>query len=75
MIVEIGGRSRNVDIYDYRSGFSQQIISENGQATPSDRSSAANSWINWDITVRRRPCDLAAALETTGITVNQWCDC
>jgi hypothetical protein len=70
----IAGRSRNVDIYDYRSGLSQQMISENGQAVPSDRSSAANPWINWGIKSGDNPCDLAAALESTGITVNQWCD-
>jgi hypothetical protein len=71
----IAGRSRNVDIYDYRSGFSQQMISENGQASPSDRSSAANSWITWDHHTGDNPCELAAALETSGISISQWCDC
>ena len=72
---KIGGRSRNVDIYDYRSGFSRQLLSDNGQATPADRSSAENSWINWDQHTGDDPCELAAALESTGITMNQWCDC
>ncbi len=72
---KIGGRSRRPDVYDYRSGFSRQMLSEKGQATPTDRSSAENSWINWDQHTGDDPCELAAALESTGITLNQWCDC
>ena len=72
---KIGGRSRHPDVYDYRSGFSRQVLSDKGQATPSDRSSAANSWIDWVQHTGDDPCELAAALETSGVTLSQWCDC
>jgi hypothetical protein len=72
---KLGGRARNPDVYDYRSGFSQQMFSDTNQPTPTDRSSAANSWIDFDQSTGDNPADLAAALELTGITLNQWCDC
>jgi hypothetical protein len=72
---KIGGRSRRPDVYDYRSGFTRQQLSDNGQATPTDRSSAANSWIDWNTQTGDDPCELAAALETSGVTLSQWCDC
>jgi hypothetical protein len=71
---KLGGRARNPDVYDYRSGFTQQLLSDRGQPTPTDRASAANSWINWDQSTGDDVCLLAAALESTGITLNQWCD-
>jgi hypothetical protein len=71
----IAGRSRNIDIYDYRSRFSQHLMSEQGDASASERSSAANSWINFDQHTGDDPALLAAALETSGVTLNQWCDC
>jgi hypothetical protein len=72
---KLGGRARTPDVYDYRSGFSQQMFSDAGQPTPADRSSAENSWINWDQSTGDDPCLLAAALETASISLNQWCDC
>jgi hypothetical protein len=72
---KLGGRARKPDVYDYRSGFSQHMLSDSGQPTPTDRSSAENSWINWDQSTGDNPADLAAALESTGITLKQWCDC
>jgi hypothetical protein len=72
---KLGGRARRPDVYDYRAGFSQQQIGDHGQATPSDRSDPNNGWINWTLSSGDNPADLVAALETTGITLNQWCDC
>jgi hypothetical protein len=72
---KLGGRARRPDVYDFRSGFSQHMLSDTNQPTPTDRSSAENSWINWDQSTGDDPCLLAAALESTGITLNQWCDC
>jgi hypothetical protein len=71
---KIAGRARTPDIYDYRAGFKQQQFSDDGQACPSDRADAANPWIDWNVHTGDSPADLAAALETTGITLSQWCD-
>jgi hypothetical protein len=71
---KIGGRARTPDIYDYRSGFKQQQFSDDGEACPADRSDPQNPWINWNVHIDDEPSALAAALETTGITLSQWCD-
>lgn len=71
---KIGGRARTPDIYDYRAGYKQQQISEQGLANPSSRSDAENSWIDWELHSGDDPADLAAALESTGISLSQWCD-
>lgn len=71
---KIGGRPRTLDIYDFRAGFKQQQFSDDGQACPADRSDPQNSWINWNVQTGDDPSALAAALETTGITLSQWCD-
>src|SRR5207249_222400 len=71
---KIAGRSRMPDVYDYRSHMRQQFLSEQGEASASDRSSSENPWINWALHSGDNPADLAAALETTGVTLSQWCD-
>jgi hypothetical protein len=71
---KIGGRSRMFDIFDYRANMKRQLLSEQGQPSPSDRSDPANPWIDWGLSAGDNPADLAAALETTGITLSQWCD-
>jgi hypothetical protein len=70
----IAGRARTPDVYDFRSGFKQQQFADDGQACPSDRADAANSWIDWVVSSGDDPCALAAALECCGITLAQWCD-
>ncbi len=72
---KIAGRSRVPDVYDFRSGFKQQQISEQGQANPADRSDPENTWISWNLSGGDNPSDLAAALETSGISLAQWYDC
>jgi hypothetical protein len=70
----IAGRARTPDVFDFRSGFKQQLLGDDGQACPSDRADAANAWINWEVSSGDSPLDLAAALEETGISLAQWCD-
>lgn len=72
---KIGGRARRPDVFDYRANMNRQQIGDHGHATPSDRSDPQNGWINWASSSGDNPADLASALETTGITLNQWCDC
>ncbi len=36
----VSGRARRPDVYDYRSGFRQQLLNAQGEASPSDRSAA-----------------------------------
>jgi hypothetical protein len=71
----IAGRARTPDVYDFRSGFKRQLLSDHGEACPTDRADAENAWINWNVQTGDDPSDLAAALETTGVTLAQWCDC
>jgi len=71
---KIGGRARNLDVYDYRSHMHRQLLSEQGVASTSERSSRDQFWINWDQHTGDNPCDLAAALESTNVTLAQWGD-
>jgi hypothetical protein len=71
---KIGGRARTPDIFDYRACFKRQQISDQGMANPADRSDPQNPWIDWAVSSGDDPCALAAALETSGISLAQWCD-
>jgi hypothetical protein len=71
---KLGGRARTPDVFDFRAGFKQQQFSDDGQACPSDRSDPQNAWIDWIVSSGDNPLDLAAALETSGISLAQWCD-
>ena len=71
----ISGRARTPDIYDFRAGFTQQQITDQGAANPADRSAAENPWIDWTLSSGDDPSDLASALEETGVSLAQWCDC
>lgn len=70
----IAGRARTPDIFDYRAGFAQQQISDQGVANPADRGDADNAWLNWNLHTGDSPADLAAALETSGVSLAQFCD-
>jgi len=69
-----GRKARTPDVYDYRSNMKKQMLSDQG-AAPTDRSDPRNAWINWQVQAGDDPCQLAAALEETGISLAQWCDC
>jgi len=71
----IAGRARNVDVFDFRANMNRQMLSDQGEAAPTDRSFVENPWINWHVQAGDNPADLAAALEETGISLAQWCDC
>ncbi len=71
---KLGGRAQKPDVYDYRSGYKQQQITEQGQANPSDRSDPQNPWIDWHVQANDDPAALVEALETAGISLAQWCD-
>ena len=66
---KIGGRSRRPDVYDYRSGFARQMLCDRGQATPTGRSSAENSWIDWTLSDGDDPADMVMATEGTGLSL------
>ena len=70
----IAGRARTPDVFDYRSGFKQQLLADDGQACPSDRAAPENWAINWEVQTGDNPLDLAIALEQTGVSLSQWCD-
>jgi hypothetical protein len=64
----VSGRARRPDVYDYRSGFRQQLLNAQGEASPSDRS-AANEWIDWEVASGDDPAQVAMALEATGLSL------
>jgi hypothetical protein len=73
--VSIMERARTPDVFDFRSGFKQQLLSDHGEACPTDRADANNPWINWHVQAGDNPCDLASALEETGgVTLAQFYD-
>jgi hypothetical protein len=71
----LSGRPHNLDIQDYRAKMVQHLMDGRGKLQPHDRADRTNAFLDWTGTARTDdPCDLAAALETTGITLSQWCD-
>ena len=68
-----GRKARTPDVYDYRSNMKKQMLSVQG-AAPTDRSDPRNAWIDWTTQAGDDPCELASALEETGITLAKWCD-
>ena len=71
---KVAHRSRTPDVYDYRAGFRRQDLSGQGQATPSERSSRDNGFIEWQTDTGDDPSELAAALEEHGLTLEDWLD-
>lgn len=69
---KVAGRGSHPDVYDYRSGYKQQRLSPQGQASPSERSDSENCWIDWTRCTGDDPADLASALETAGMTVEEY---
>jgi hypothetical protein len=71
----LSGRPHNLDIQDYRVRMTQHLMDGRGKLQPHDRADRNNAFLDWTGTARTDdPCDLTAALETTGITLSQFCD-
>lgn len=71
----LSGRPRNIDLQDYRAGMTQHLMDGRGKLEPHDRSGRVNGFLDWSGTARTDdPADLSAALETSGITLSQFCD-
>jgi len=69
----LSGRSRNIDVMDYRAGMKQQEISGKGEVSPTDRSDKNNGWIDWAVSARSDdPAQLASALEEVGLSLEEW---
>ncbi len=69
----LSGRSRNIDVMDYRAGMKQQEISGKGEVSPTDRSDKNNGWIDWAVSARSEdPAQLASALEEVGLSLEDW---
>jgi hypothetical protein len=71
---KLGGRARNIDVFDYRAGFRRHDLSGQGQASTSEESDRNNSFINWQTDTGDDPAELAAALEKQGLTLEEWLD-
>jgi len=70
----IAGRARRPDVFDFRANMKKQMLSEQGQASPTDRSDAGNSWIDWNQHTGDDPAELAISLEETGVRLEEWLD-
>lgn len=71
----LSGRPRLIDIQDYRAGQTQHVMDGRGKLAPHDRSSRLNAFLDFSgISRTDDPCDLAAALETSGLTLAEFCD-
>ena len=69
----LSGRSRNIDVTDYRSGMKQQELNGKGEACPTDRSDKMNGWIDWTVKAKTDdPALLASALEEVGLSLEEW---
>ena len=69
----LSGRSRNIDVMDYRAGMKQQGISGKGEVNPTDRSDKMKGWIDWAVSARSDdPAQLASALEEVGLSLEEW---
>ena len=69
----LSGRSRNIDVMDFRAGMKQQELNGKGEASPTDRSDKMNSWIDWTVSARSDdPAQLASALEEVGLSLEEW---
>ncbi len=69
----LSGRSRNIDVTDYRANMKQQQISSKGEVSPTDRSDQMNSWIDWTVKAKiDDPALLASALEEVGLSLEEW---
>jgi hypothetical protein len=69
----LGGRSRNIDVTDYRAGMRQHGIGSKGEVSPTDRSDKMNGWIDWAVSARSDdPAQLASALEEVGLSLEDW---
>jgi len=71
----LAGRPRNLDIQDFRAGMVQHLMDGRGRLQPHDRADRANGSLDWTGQARTDdPADLAAALETSGVSLAQFCD-
>jgi len=70
---KIAGRGRSPDVYDYRAGMVRHLMDGRGQLKPHDRADPMNGWLDWTPQARSDdPTELAAALETAGMTLDEY---
>ena len=69
---KVAGRGSHPDVFDYRSGMTRQHLSPQGQASPTERSDPENAWIEWTQHSGDNPAELSAALESLGITSEEY---
>ncbi|MEO6808380.1 MAG: hypothetical protein ABI353_04640 [Isosphaeraceae bacterium] len=71
---KVSGRARTPDVYDYRAGLRRQQLDGQGHLSPTDQGDPLNSWIDWGVDTGDDPAALAAALEMTGMSLEDWMD-
>lgn len=72
---KVAGRSRNLDIQDYRAGMTQHLMDGRGKLKPHDRADRINGFLDWTGVARTDdPAELATALEAVGMTLEDYLD-
>jgi len=71
---KIAGRARRPDVYDFRANMHRQLLSEQGVASTSERSSREQFFIDFNLHTGDDPSELASALEETGLSLEEWLD-
>jgi hypothetical protein len=70
---KITGRSRNIDIQDFRANMTQHLMDGRGKLQPHDRADRNNGFLDWSGTARSDdPSKLVAALDVAGVTLEQY---
>jgi hypothetical protein len=67
--VSITKKAKTPDVFDFRSGFKRQMLSDQGEACPTDRSDPLNGSIDWTFSGGENPADVVMALEATGLSL------
>jgi hypothetical protein len=63
----IAGRSRGIDVYDYRARMVRHDLDGRGRARPAERGARENHWIDWGVAVHDDPALWAAARDALGV--------
>ena len=69
----LSGRPRNIDIQDYRAKQVQHLLDGRGRLKPHNRADRINGVLDWTGQARTDdPAYLAAALETAGLSLEEY---
>lgn len=70
---KVARRSGCIDVYDYRANMVRHLMDGRGRLKPHDRADRINGFLDWTGRARTDdPGELTAALEATGMTLEEY---